>query len=176
MHHSCCPKVLAIYGSWLVAAGDGNCGYRAVLAGLIEGAQGSCTLKAHLLQRLPEVYCSISRWTFTADLHPDYGTHLESGFTLLMVSTCHCYMSCFAQFACFFGYIFASALTCCCVNQACGLCLHSYDNDTLAGMLRSERRPLECFTHCAATAQSSTAEYLLCSTTVPRCALQLLDS
>lgn len=70
------------------------------MAGLIEGAHGSANLRAHLLRRLPEVYDMISGWTFTAYLHPDYTTHLENGYTLLMVSVGDCLNVMFCTFAC----------------------------------------------------------------------------
>lgn len=83
-------KILLHVGHVLSAAGDGNCGYRAVLAGLIEHAQSNTGLKDHLLEKLPEAYSLISRWTFTASLHPNYAAHLNSGYTLLMVSGRDC--------------------------------------------------------------------------------------
>lgn len=70
-----------------VTAGDGNCGYRAVMAGIIESAQSSGHLKGHLLQRLPELLKMILRLAVIDCLGTSYALHLQQGCSHLMVST-----------------------------------------------------------------------------------------
>ena len=69
-----------------VTAGDGNCGYRAVVAGLIESAQKSAQLKEHLLQKLPELMGTVSTLEAVQRLGTSYAMHLQHGYDHLMVS------------------------------------------------------------------------------------------
>ena len=69
-----------------VTAGDGNCGYRAVVAGLIESAQSSAQLKGHLLQKLPELMGIVSTLEVVQRRGTLYAMHLQHGCNHLMVS------------------------------------------------------------------------------------------
>ena len=78
-----------------VIAGDGNCGYRAVLAGLIESAQSSLQLKRHLLQRLPKLMKTISTLEVVCCRGTSFVTYLQHGCTHVMVGD-HSFHSCVA--------------------------------------------------------------------------------
>lgn len=56
------------------------------MAGLIGSSQSSGHLKAHLLQRLPQVFSMISSWGFIQGLGTVYRSDLLSGYNLLKVS------------------------------------------------------------------------------------------
>ena len=75
------PKSLAYVA---VTAGDGNCGYRGVLAGLIECAQSSAHFKQHLLKCLPTLMKAISTSNVTRRLGTSYITSLQHGCEHLM--------------------------------------------------------------------------------------------
>ena len=74
-----------------VAAGDGNCGYRGVMIGLIEGAHASATFKQWMLQLLPKALGAIRRHGFAKGEEGAQTCPINQGFNQLMV----CYLCCY---------------------------------------------------------------------------------
>jgi hypothetical protein len=68
-----------------VAAGEGNCGYRAVMVGLIEGAHADATFKQWLLASLPKGLADIRRCGFAEGRRRAQTCHINQGFNQLMV-------------------------------------------------------------------------------------------
>lgn len=75
------------------AAGDGNCGYRAVMVGLIEGAYASATFKRWLLASLPKGLGGIRRFGFAKGGRGAQDCPINQGFHQLMVCPhcCRCF-------------------------------------------------------------------------------------
>ncbi|DBA66525.1 TPA: hypothetical protein ACH3X2_002297 [Trebouxia sp. C0005] len=65
-------------------AGDGNCGYRAVMVGLIEGAYASATFKRWLLASLPKGLGGIRRFGFAKGGRGAQDCPINQGFHQLM--------------------------------------------------------------------------------------------
>ena len=76
-----------------LAAGDGNCGYRATMIGLIEGAHASATFKRWLLASLPKALGDIRRHGFAKGRGGAQTCPINQGFRELMVCfhCCHCF-------------------------------------------------------------------------------------
>ena len=74
-----------------VAAGDGNCGYRGVMIGLIEGAHASATFKQWLLKSLPKALGDIRRHGFAKKREGAQTCPSNQGFNQLMVCSLCCY-------------------------------------------------------------------------------------
>ena len=67
--------------------GDGNCGYCAVLTGLVELAFIDPATRAHLLKALPQLLSAMLGWDFIGALPSAYLSNLQQGCNHLMVST-----------------------------------------------------------------------------------------
>jgi hypothetical protein len=72
-----------------VAAGDGNCGYRATMIGLIEGAHANATFKQSLLASLPKAMEAIRRYRFTEEREGAQTCPINQGYRQLTVCS-HC--------------------------------------------------------------------------------------
>ena len=75
------------------AAGDGNCGYRAMMIGLIEGAHANVSFKQWLLASLPKALGDIRRHGFATGREGAQTCLVNQGFNQLMVCShcCHCF-------------------------------------------------------------------------------------
>lgn len=61
----CCLQCVIVSLTCLyIGSGDGNCGYRAFMVGMITAAFNSPKTRALLVQTFPKVLHSISRWGF----------------------------------------------------------------------------------------------------------------
>jgi hypothetical protein len=76
-----------------LAAGDGNCGYRGVMIGLIEGAHADATFKQWLLKSLPKTLENIRRHGFAKGRERAQSCPINQGFRELMVCShcCRCF-------------------------------------------------------------------------------------
>ncbi len=75
-----------------LAAGDGNCGYRATMIGLIEGAHANATFKQWMLKTLPKALGDIRRHGFAKGREGAETCPINQGCRQLMVCShcCHC--------------------------------------------------------------------------------------
>jgi len=78
-----------------VATGDGNCGYRGVRIGLIEGAHANATFKQSLLASLPKAMGAIRRHGFAKKRDGAQSCPINQGFRELLVRShcCHCFFN-----------------------------------------------------------------------------------
>ncbi|KAL0044335.1 hypothetical protein WJX82_000273 [Trebouxia sp. C0006] len=71
-----------IISCWRIA-GDGNCGYRATMIGLIEGAHANATFKQSLLASLPKAMEAIRRYCFTEEREGAQTCPINQGYRQL---------------------------------------------------------------------------------------------
>ena len=79
----CCLQCVIMLLTYLhIASGDGNCGYRAFMVGMITSAFNSPKTRALLVQTFPKVLHSINRWGF---MDGGRRENIQKGASQLMV-------------------------------------------------------------------------------------------